>query len=680
MRDFSRKTLEQLVKDVKCLKCQISQIETGDIYVNAATFNPATGILTLVDNSADTPDVTVDISSLGASANWANTNLALTGNRTHDFASNSITENNVGAYTTNLQAAANRKITWDSGAGVTITSGVGPNPAGFTGGGADTTYMVTPGTRVWGGIYQTGGNGFAQFSAYDNTFSTDESGLVVGPLATGGNSTYAQIYHNNYSGGSSGLVANVLGERILSESTGLNRLSALGAANGIVILSGAGATGYVATIDQDGLTDWMDNFFVNGWGGIYTGSGSTQAGVTTVTIPTGSSILFDGDFAGTLFEIDGDTGKITIDGLLDPSGLQLAPQGTNPGDAQTLWSNSGDLNNPYWGVNPLAFSGDNIYGVDGTLTTNRTLDGDDLILTFTNTDWFKVESNGKVTIDVGDPVTFTGRIAILEAPFSALNITGNNTTSGQGGSFIIREQAGTMLTSIGLTDGAEQQALIMHNVNGTSYTNTKNGFSQPYTFSYQPSTLGTQFRSYMAHYTDISTSGTGNDVMGMSYLNTIGAGADFREFHMYLDPTAEQLELIAWDNPNSHEGAVRIGYQSIVASATDIGSITLDSNGLILSLDSTLGFGLPTNADPDTNISVPANGMLSYDSTDHDVRAYVNGAWTSLLGDFQTGEVWTPSNVTTLRTFDADTPPTNAELADIIGTIIADLQSVNIFS
>lgn len=527
-----------------------------------------------------------DLSGLGD--NWANANLSLTGNRVHDFDGNSITENNVAEYDTNIESAGNRKILWDNGAGVTIASGAGANPAGFTGDGASTTYMNTPaGTKAWGGVWNNSGNAQITYSVYDPAFSTDEAGFIAQQVSGGGNSTIASIYHFEYaSGDQTGFQADYIGERIISQTTGLNRVSALGASNGLAFLTGAGLTGYIRVADQDGFVDWMDNYFTDGWGGIYAN--------------------------------------------------------------------------------------------DGTITANRTLDGDDLNLTFENINFFTVDVNARVAIAAGDPATFAGGLSILESPISAVNLTGNNTTSGQGGSFIIRESAGDMFVSIGLSDGVQQQAFILNQNSGTSYTNTKDGFTQPYTFSYQPATLGTQFRSYMAHYdtNGITTSASGNDVMGMTYLDTIGAGADFREFHMYLDPTAENLELIAWDNPNSHEGAIRIGYQSIVASSTDIGSITLDSNGLILDTDSALGFRIPTNADPDTNITSPVNGMIGYDSTDHDVRAYINGSWSSIA--VNSGETYTPTNVITSRSFDADTV-TLADLADIVGTIIEDFQAVNQF-
>jgi hypothetical protein len=50
-------------------------------------------------------------------------------------------------------------------------------------------------------------------------------------------------------------------------------------------------------------------------------------------------------------------GKLTVTGLIDPTGLQILPVGANPGDAYTLWVNSGDSNNLYFGAAAVGGSG-----------------------------------------------------------------------------------------------------------------------------------------------------------------------------------------------------------------------------------------------------------------------------------------------------------------------------------
>ncbi len=114
-----------------------------------------------------------------------------------------------------------------------------------------------------------------------------------------------------------------------------------------------------------------------------------------------SGFIVTGSF-GTAFQVNPSTGKVTIPGLLDPTGLQMTPAGSNPGDAQTLWSNSGDSNDPYWGGNAMAFISDTFYQTNGTLSSTRTvtLGANDLIFD---------TSGGKVHVD-GDDITVNGTV------------------------------------------------------------------------------------------------------------------------------------------------------------------------------------------------------------------------------------------------------------------------------
>lgn len=63
-----------------------------------------------------------------------------------------------------------------------------------------------------------------------------------------------------------------------------------------------------------------------GGGGVtlYTGNGSIPASTTrTVTLSSGADLVITGGF-GTSFQVDGDTGKVTIPGVLDPIAIQYA--------------------------------------------------------------------------------------------------------------------------------------------------------------------------------------------------------------------------------------------------------------------------------------------------------------------------------------------------------------------
>ena len=108
---------------------------------------------------------------------------------------------------------------------------------------------------------------------------------------------------------------------------------------------------------------------------IYNSNGSIPVATTrTVTIADNSVITFTAPTFGTIFSMDGASGKVTIPGLLDPIGLQMTIVAANPGNANTLWSNSTDSDRPYWGAaNKIAYISDvtSIYGANGTIGTGR---------------------------------------------------------------------------------------------------------------------------------------------------------------------------------------------------------------------------------------------------------------------------------------------------------------------
>ena len=88
--EINRKDLERLIKDVKRLKCTINGLSTGgggaDIYVDGASFNSTTNVLTLTDNDGVTPDVVVNLGALVDDFVQAQTFVAFTPlTFTHNF-------------------------------------------------------------------------------------------------------------------------------------------------------------------------------------------------------------------------------------------------------------------------------------------------------------------------------------------------------------------------------------------------------------------------------------------------------------------------------------------------------------------------------------------------------------------------------------------------------------------
>lgn len=67
------------------------------------------------------------------------------------------------------------------------------------------------------------------------------------------------------------------------------------------------------------------------------------------------------------------------------------------------------------------------------------------------------------------------------------------------------------------------------------------------------------------------------------------------------------------------------------------------------------------------------------DRADGYILMYDTASGTLKYVKYKTGQEYTPTNVTTDRSFDADSTST-AELADVLGTLIADLQSAGILS
>lgn len=75
-------------------------------------------------------------------------------------------------------------------------------------------------------------------------------------------------------------------------------------------------------------------------GTLYSSNGNIPTSTTrTVTLESGADLVFSGDF-GTVFQIDGDTGKVTVPGLFDPTGTQFTQVAANPGNVNTIWVNS----------------------------------------------------------------------------------------------------------------------------------------------------------------------------------------------------------------------------------------------------------------------------------------------------------------------------------------------------
>jgi len=83
----------------------------------------------------------------------------------------------------------------------------------------------------------------------------------------------------------------------------------------------------------------------------------------------------------------------------------------------------------------------------------------------------------------------------------------------------------------------------------------------------------------------------------------------------------------------SAQGAIIMGYHTAAQTNTLSDSFKLMWDGTTaFHVGTLLGTQVTVNADPDTNLTAAANGVIAYDSTKHEFRAYVNSGWVALGG------------------------------------------------
>lgn len=191
-------------------------------------------------------------------------------------------------------------------------------------------------------------------------------------------------------------------------------------------------TGVLTLTDTNGVTPDVTIDLSGLNKNIYDVDGSIPAATTRVaTIADDSVLTFSAPTFGTILSLDGATGKVTIPGLLDPIGLQMADSITvNPGDIRTLWAKSDDSDRPYWGANRLAYFSD-IPTPDG----NGIYDGNGIVPSTTEatlTDSLNFIVSGTNGVSIGPSSFATGHALEVRAISANQNcvIQGFNSVSG----------------------------------------------------------------------------------------------------------------------------------------------------------------------------------------------------------------------------------------------------------
>lgn len=106
-------------------------------------------------------------------------------------------------------------------------------------------------------------------------------------------------------------------------------------------------TGNTASIPQDNILDWDGYKYLP-----YT---SQQMSISFDTSTTDPILLTRLNLNAKLYVSELNiTGKLTVGGIIDTTGLQLDHVAANPGDAMTLWANSGDSDALYYGATKIS--------------------------------------------------------------------------------------------------------------------------------------------------------------------------------------------------------------------------------------------------------------------------------------------------------------------------------------
>jgi hypothetical protein len=148
---------------------------------------------------------------------------------------------------------------------------------------------------------------------------------------------------------------------------------------------------------------------------------------------------FDGTAGGV---VKGSSVTVTDTGVVDPVGVKLTPTAANPGDANTIWSDSGASNRPKIGTLPL------IEGAAGTVTANA-------LVRYDGTSGGAVKASTVIVSDVG---AMTG-VASLVVTGSISCGTGFASTNGQiRGKYMV---GGTWQRGYRITKSAEDECIFL---------------------------------------------------------------------------------------------------------------------------------------------------------------------------------------------------------------------------
>jgi hypothetical protein len=134
------------------------------------------------------------------------------------------------------------------------------------------------------------------------------------------------------------------------------------------------------------------------------GEGIAFGAETKLYCPAPSVLRTDGEISAASASFDG---KLTVGGLIDPTGLQLTPQSANPGSAATLWADSAAGSRLMWGSNSVPYVSE-VQPLDADLTALAALGGTGLAVRTAANTWAQrslaVTGGSGISLNNGDGV------------------------------------------------------------------------------------------------------------------------------------------------------------------------------------------------------------------------------------------------------------------------------------
>ena len=308
------------------------------------------------------------------------------------------------------------------------------------------------------------------------------------------------------------------------------------------------------------------------------------------------------------------TGKLDVDGLIDPTGLELNPQGSNPGGvaANTLWLNSGDSNKLYHGSSEVGGGGGgggDITAVNtnapitggatsGAVTLSLSASSASAAGSMSSAHYSKLEGI-EASADVTDTANVTSAGALMDSEVDAdiktLSLPASTTISTYGKSLVDDADASAARTTLGLGTAATTAA--------SAYATAAQGAKAD--SAQQPPSEGAFVNG---DKTKLDTIETDADVTDTANVTAAGALMDSEVTNLADVKAFDPADYATAAQGTTANNALPKAGGTMSGNITMAGSQTVD--GRDLSVDGAKLDGIEASADVTDTANVTAAGAL----------------------------------------------------------------------